>query len=152
MRPCQPCQCNNNVDPSASGNCDRLTGRCLKCIHNTAGAHCDQCKAGYFGDPLAPNPADKCRGRTASPKQVCVCTRKLAGMYTCKNVLRSKASSRSYCDATSVSQTSWLMTSPDPSPVRPWTSSPVAGLEHRAGGRRMGKAGEEKRTRSGLHS
>ncbi|XP_006773026.1 PREDICTED: laminin subunit gamma-2 [Myotis davidii] len=67
MRPCQPCQCNNNVDPSASGNCDRLTGRCLKCIHNTAGAHCDQCKAGYFGNPLAPNPADKCRACNCNP-------------------------------------------------------------------------------------
>lgn len=67
MRPCQPCQCNNNVDPSASGNCDRLTGRCLKCIHNTAGAHCEQCKAGYFGDPLAPNPADKCRACNCNP-------------------------------------------------------------------------------------
>ncbi|XP_006872602.1 PREDICTED: laminin subunit gamma-2 [Chrysochloris asiatica] len=61
VRPCQPCQCNDNVDSSAPGNCDRLTGRCLKCIHNTAGFHCDQCKAGYFGDPLAPNPEDKCR-------------------------------------------------------------------------------------------
>ncbi|XP_004425005.1 PREDICTED: laminin subunit gamma-2 [Ceratotherium simum simum] len=67
VRPCQPCQCNNNVDPSASGNCDRLTGRCLKCIHNTAGVHCDQCKAGYFGDPLAPNPADKCRACNCNP-------------------------------------------------------------------------------------
>nr|XP_044997141.1 laminin subunit gamma-2 [Jaculus jaculus] len=67
IRPCQRCQCNNNVDPSASGNCDRLTGRCLKCIHNTAGAHCDQCKAGYFGDPLAPNPADKCRACNCNP-------------------------------------------------------------------------------------
>uniref|UniRef100_A0A8D2CU09 Laminin subunit gamma-2 n=1 Tax=Sciurus vulgaris TaxID=55149 RepID=A0A8D2CU09_SCIVU len=67
VRPCQPCQCNNNVDPSASGNCDRLTGRCLKCIHNTAGVNCDQCKAGYFGDPLAPNPADKCRACNCNP-------------------------------------------------------------------------------------
>ncbi|XP_058286481.1 laminin subunit gamma-2 [Hylobates moloch] len=67
VRPCQPCQCNNNVDPSASGNCDRLTGRCLKCIHNTAGIYCDQCKAGYFGDPLAPNPADKCRACNCNP-------------------------------------------------------------------------------------
>nr|XP_008519980.1 PREDICTED: laminin subunit gamma-2 [Equus przewalskii] len=67
VRPCQPCQCNNNVDPSASGNCDRLTGRCLKCIHNTAGVHCDQCKAGYYGDPLAPNPADKCRACNCNP-------------------------------------------------------------------------------------
>ncbi|XP_063582315.1 laminin subunit gamma-2 [Pongo abelii] len=67
VRPCQPCQCNNNVDPSASGNCDRLTGRCLKCIHNTAGIYCDQCKAGYFGDPLAPNPADKCQACNCNP-------------------------------------------------------------------------------------
>ncbi|XP_036128726.1 laminin subunit gamma-2 [Molossus molossus] len=67
VRPCQPCQCNNNVDPSASGNCDRLTGRCLKCIHNTAGVHCEQCKAGYFGDPLAPNPEDKCRACNCNP-------------------------------------------------------------------------------------
>lgn len=67
VRPCQPCQCNNNVDPRASGNCDRLTGRCLKCIHNTAGVHCDQCKAGYFGDPLAPNPGDKCRACNCNP-------------------------------------------------------------------------------------
>uniref|UniRef100_A0A8D0N086 Laminin subunit gamma-2 n=1 Tax=Sus scrofa TaxID=9823 RepID=A0A8D0N086_PIG len=67
VRPCQPCQCNNNVDPSASGNCDHLTGRCLKCIHNTAGAHCEQCKVGYFGDPLAPNPADKCRACNCNP-------------------------------------------------------------------------------------
>lgn len=88
VRPCQPCQCNNNVDPSASGNCDRLTGRCLKCIHNTAGVHCDRCKAGYFGDPLATNPADKCRGKTAS------LDRWRVHVHTCKNIQISWASSR----------------------------------------------------------
>lgn len=67
VRPCQPCQCNNNVDPRAPGNCDHLTGRCLKCIYNTAGIHCDQCKVGYFGDPLAPNPVDKCRACNCNP-------------------------------------------------------------------------------------
>ncbi|XP_061239423.1 laminin subunit gamma-2 isoform X2 [Bos javanicus] len=67
VRPCQPCQCSDNVDPSAPGNCDRLTGRCLKCLYNTTGAHCDQCKAGYFGDPLAPNPVDKCRACNCNP-------------------------------------------------------------------------------------
>ncbi|XP_077013314.1 laminin subunit gamma-2 [Tamandua tetradactyla] len=67
VRSCQPCQCNNNVDPSALGNCDRLTGQCLRCTHNTAGFHCDQCKAGYFGDPLAPNPVDKCRACNCNP-------------------------------------------------------------------------------------
>ncbi|XP_027724386.1 laminin subunit gamma-2 [Vombatus ursinus] len=61
VRPCQPCQCNNNIDPNAPGKCDHLTGECLKCIYNTAGFHCDQCKEGYFGNPLATNPSDKCR-------------------------------------------------------------------------------------------
>ena len=93
MRPCQPCQCSNKVDPSAPGNCDRLTGGCLKCLHNTTGAHCDQCKAGYYGDPLAPNPADKCRGRTAPLGRlarlcVCVC------IYTCENIQMGKADHR----------------------------------------------------------
>ncbi|XP_029473506.1 laminin subunit gamma-2-like [Rhinatrema bivittatum] len=63
LRPCQPCQCNSNVDPKASGNCDPLTGECLKCIHNTGGFYCDRCKGGFVGNPLAPNPADKCRGQ-----------------------------------------------------------------------------------------
>ncbi|NWT59393.1 LAMC2 protein, partial [Erythrocercus mccallii] len=60
-QPCQLCQCNGNVEPNAVGNCDRRTGECLKCIHNTAGFYCDRCKDGFFGNPLAPDPADKCR-------------------------------------------------------------------------------------------
>ncbi|XP_055963971.1 laminin subunit gamma-2 [Sorex fumeus] len=66
-RPCQPCDCNHNVDPSTSGNCDRLTGQCLKCVYNTAGPHCGQCRAGYFGDPLDPNPEKKCRACGCNP-------------------------------------------------------------------------------------
>ncbi|NXR10761.1 LAMC2 protein, partial [Semnornis frantzii] len=60
-RPCQPCQCNGNVEPNAVGNCDRQTGECLKCLYNTAGFYCDRCKDGFFGNPLAPDPAHKCR-------------------------------------------------------------------------------------------
>ncbi|NXT50400.1 LAMC2 protein, partial [Pluvianellus socialis] len=60
-RPCRPCQCNGNVEPNAVGNCDRRTGECLKCIYNTAGFYCDRCKDGFFGNPLAPDPANKCR-------------------------------------------------------------------------------------------
>ncbi|NXE93168.1 LAMC2 protein, partial [Menura novaehollandiae] len=60
-QPCQLCQCNGNVEPNAVGNCDRQTGECLKCIYNTAGFHCDRCKDGFFGNPLASDPADKCR-------------------------------------------------------------------------------------------
>lgn len=43
---CQQCDCNGNVDPNAVGNCNRTTGECLKCIHNTAGPHCGQCLPG----------------------------------------------------------------------------------------------------------
>ncbi|XP_041889744.1 laminin subunit gamma-2 isoform X3 [Corvus kubaryi] len=60
-QPCQLCRCNGNVEPNAVGNCDRRTGECLKCIYNTAGFYCDHCKDGFFGNPLAPDPADKCR-------------------------------------------------------------------------------------------
>ncbi|NWY42395.1 LAMC2 protein, partial [Sylvia atricapilla] len=60
-QPCQPCRCNGNVEPNAVGNCDRRSGQCLKCLYNTAGFYCDRCKDGFFGNPLAPDPADKCR-------------------------------------------------------------------------------------------
>lgn len=43
---CKACDCNGNVDPNAVGNCNRTTGECLKCIHNTAGSNCDQCLPG----------------------------------------------------------------------------------------------------------
>lgn len=66
VRLCRPCQCNDNIDPNAVGNCNRLTGECLKCIYNTAGFYCDRCKEGFFGNPLAPNPADKCKGQPLS--------------------------------------------------------------------------------------
>lgn len=65
VRLCRLCQCNDNIDPNAVGNCNRLTGECLKCIYNTAGFYCDRCKDGYFGNALAPNPADKCKGDLA---------------------------------------------------------------------------------------
>uniref|UniRef100_A0A8D0GBE9 Laminin subunit gamma 2 n=1 Tax=Sphenodon punctatus TaxID=8508 RepID=A0A8D0GBE9_SPHPU len=65
VRRCQPCQCNNNIDPETTRMCNRLTGECLKCLYNTTGFSCDRCKDGFFGNPLAPSPADKC--------QACMC-------------------------------------------------------------------------------
>lgn len=62
-RPCRACKCSDNIDPNAVGNCDRDTGECLKCIYNTADFFCDRCKDGYYGNALATNPADKCKGR-----------------------------------------------------------------------------------------
>lgn len=48
---CKPCNCGGNVDLNARGNCDRLTGQCLKCLGNTAGWNCDRCKENHYGDP-----------------------------------------------------------------------------------------------------
>ncbi|XP_018430707.1 PREDICTED: laminin subunit gamma-1 [Nanorana parkeri] len=60
-RPCRACDCNTNIDPNAVGNCDRLTGECLKCIYNTAGFYCDRCRDGFYGNPLGPTPDQKCK-------------------------------------------------------------------------------------------
>ena len=40
-RPCVQCQCNGNIDLAAAGNCDAVTGECLKCVNNTAGERCE---------------------------------------------------------------------------------------------------------------
>lgn len=61
-RTCRACKCSENIDPNAVGNCDRETGECLKCIYNTDGFFCDRCKDGFYGNALASNPADKCKG------------------------------------------------------------------------------------------
>ena len=49
---CVPCNCSNNWNFEAEGNCDLQTGVCLKCIFNTAGEHCEYCKDGFFGDAV----------------------------------------------------------------------------------------------------
>ncbi|XP_039180622.1 laminin subunit alpha-2 isoform X7 [Crotalus tigris] len=49
---CQPCQCNDNLDFSIPGSCDRLSGACLNCKPGTTGQYCEKCADGYFGDAL----------------------------------------------------------------------------------------------------
>uniref|UniRef100_A0A0N5ATM8 Laminin subunit alpha n=1 Tax=Syphacia muris TaxID=451379 RepID=A0A0N5ATM8_9BILA len=46
---CQPCNCSGNIDLMAVGNCDSVTGKCLRCVHNTAGDHCEICKENHWG-------------------------------------------------------------------------------------------------------
>ncbi|GFO21134.1 laminin subunit alpha-3 [Plakobranchus ocellatus] len=44
---CVKCNCHGHTD-----QCDINTGECFNCQNNTFGRNCDQCLAGYHGDPL----------------------------------------------------------------------------------------------------
>ncbi|XP_069794303.1 laminin subunit gamma-1-like [Narcine bancroftii] len=67
-RSCQPCSCNNNVDPNSVGICDQWTGECRNCLYNTAGHHCDTCKHGFHGNALASKPSEKCKPCNCDPR------------------------------------------------------------------------------------
>ncbi|KAM6093251.1 laminin subunit beta-4 isoform 1-T1 [Theristicus caerulescens] len=63
---CAPCPCNNNIDVTDPESCNRVTGECTKCLHNTHGANCQFCKPGYFGSALSQN----CRRCMCNPAGV----------------------------------------------------------------------------------
>ncbi|KAM6304189.1 laminin subunit beta-4 [Podargus strigoides] len=52
---CAPCPCNNNIDVTDPESCNKVTGECTKCLHNTHGENCQFCKPGYFGSALDQN-------------------------------------------------------------------------------------------------
>ncbi|KAM4040964.1 laminin subunit alpha-2 isoform 3-T3 [Anomaloglossus baeobatrachus] len=58
---CKPCQCNDNLDLSAPGCCDRETGVCLICKAGLTGEYCNKCAEGYFGDALGPRSCLPCK-------------------------------------------------------------------------------------------
>uniref|UniRef100_A0A8C4SH56 Laminin subunit gamma-2 n=1 Tax=Erpetoichthys calabaricus TaxID=27687 RepID=A0A8C4SH56_ERPCA len=60
VRQCQRCQCNNNIDVNALGNCNRLTGECLKCLYNTAGFYCERCREGFYKSSMVLGSAQRC--------------------------------------------------------------------------------------------
>nr|XP_009910939.1 PREDICTED: laminin subunit beta-4 [Haliaeetus albicilla] len=63
---CAPCPCNNNIDVTDPESCNRVTGECTKCLHNTHGANCQFCKPGYFGSALD----QSCQRCTCNPAGV----------------------------------------------------------------------------------
>ncbi|XP_068454510.1 basement membrane-specific heparan sulfate proteoglycan core protein isoform X9 [Clinocottus analis] len=50
---CELCECNGHSD-----SCHPETGICTSCLHNTQGELCEQCAAGFFGDPTVGTPED----------------------------------------------------------------------------------------------
>ncbi|XP_056150589.1 laminin subunit alpha-4 [Lampris incognitus] len=56
---CKRCDCNGNSDPNLIFNeCHNVTGHCQHCWANTAGANCERCAPGFFGDAIS---AKNCR-------------------------------------------------------------------------------------------
>ncbi|PKU36259.1 laminin subunit alpha-5 [Limosa lapponica baueri] len=85
---CQPCDCSGNTDPNMLfSSCDSLTGACTGCMHHTAGARCEVCAPGYYGDAVvaknctkchcSPCGTDSCHPRTGQ----CVCKTGVTGQH-----------------------------------------------------------------------
>ena len=61
---CQKCNCSGNIDVNAIGNCDSLTGDCIKCIYNTMNGpreRCELCAVGFYGNATH-YPKPQCTG------------------------------------------------------------------------------------------
>uniref|UniRef100_A0A8P4GG72 Laminin subunit beta-1 n=1 Tax=Dicentrarchus labrax TaxID=13489 RepID=A0A8P4GG72_DICLA len=71
---CEVCPCNNNIDPDDRDACDSVTGECLRCLHNTMGPQCQDCKPGYYGYALDQD----CKG-----KHRCSCDRRGTKVTQC---------------------------------------------------------------------
>ncbi|XP_072218909.1 laminin subunit alpha-4 [Leuresthes tenuis] len=56
---CKRCDCNGNSDPNLIFNeCHNVTGYCQHCWGNSAGANCEKCAPGFYGDAIS---AKNCR-------------------------------------------------------------------------------------------
>ena len=61
---CQKCNCSGNIDVNAIGNCNSLTGDCIKCIYNTRNGpleRCELCAVGFYGNATH-YPKPQCTG------------------------------------------------------------------------------------------
>ncbi|OXB78457.1 UNVERIFIED_CONTAM: hypothetical protein H355_007487 [Colinus virginianus] len=80
---CQPCDCSGNTDPNMLfSSCDALTGACTGCMHHTAGARCEVCAPGFYGDAVAAKNCTQCecRGGSCDPRTgECTCSNGLTG-------------------------------------------------------------------------
>uniref|UniRef100_A0A669EZ83 Laminin subunit alpha 4 n=1 Tax=Oreochromis niloticus TaxID=8128 RepID=A0A669EZ83_ORENI len=58
---CKRCDCNGNTDPNLIFNeCHNVTGHCQHCWGNTAGANCERCAPGFYGDAISAKDCREC--------------------------------------------------------------------------------------------
>uniref|UniRef100_A0AAX7USZ6 Laminin subunit alpha 4 n=1 Tax=Astatotilapia calliptera TaxID=8154 RepID=A0AAX7USZ6_ASTCA len=58
---CKRCDCNGNTDPNLIFNeCHNVTGHCQHCWGNTAGANCERCTPGFYGDAISAKDCREC--------------------------------------------------------------------------------------------
>uniref|UniRef100_A0AAQ5Y4Z7 Laminin, alpha 4 n=1 Tax=Amphiprion ocellaris TaxID=80972 RepID=A0AAQ5Y4Z7_AMPOC len=58
---CKRCDCNGNSDPNLIFNeCHNVTGHCQHCWGNTAGANCERCAPGFYGDAISAKNCQEC--------------------------------------------------------------------------------------------
>lgn len=59
---CKRCDCNGNTDPNLIFNeCHNVTGHCQHCWGNTAGANCERCAPGFYGDAVSAKDCRECK-------------------------------------------------------------------------------------------
>uniref|UniRef100_A0A671UK79 Laminin, alpha 4 n=1 Tax=Sparus aurata TaxID=8175 RepID=A0A671UK79_SPAAU len=59
---CKRCDCNSNSDPNLIFNeCHNVTGHCQHCWGNTAGANCERCAQGFYGDAISAKNCRECK-------------------------------------------------------------------------------------------
>ncbi|XP_060786974.1 laminin subunit gamma-2 [Neoarius graeffei] len=93
QRPCQRCHCNGHLDLNAVGNCDRLTGECLKCLNNTTGFQCEKCMDGFFHS----KDGDACHACNCNPKGSIASSCSEQGQCKCKEGFEGQKCVRSTC-------------------------------------------------------
>ncbi|XP_023333793.1 laminin subunit beta-2-like [Eurytemora carolleeae] len=75
----KPCDCNGRTD-----TCDPATGACINCRDNTAGALCDICAAGFYGDPVHGEPCTPCQCPSSDRNFALTCSTAASGAFSCQ--------------------------------------------------------------------
>ena len=73
-----PCMCNGRAD-----SCEPDSGFCQACREHTAGAWCDICAPGFFGDPMAGEPCRPCQCPSETRNFAETCYREAGGRFVC---------------------------------------------------------------------